>query len=188
MALWNSANSLQAWGSGLLWIAAIAGGISVVTSFVSSVFSNRATDIVQRDADTRIASANALSAAAGLETMRLREKMAWRRVTAEQTQTLKDDLAGQEFEVWTSFVGSDPETTIFRNEIDSALKQSGLRTKYYSGWEVALGLKVLGPESEEKAKLISALKRANFAFTVEGPGSFSPSDLVIIVGTKPEPQ
>jgi hypothetical protein len=167
-------------------VAAISGGISVVTSFIASVASNRASDILQREADTKIAQANALAATAGLETIRLQAKMAWRRVTPEQKNALIQSLKGSRFEVWTSFVGQDPEATIFRNELDQALTEAGLRTKYFSGWEVAIGLKVVGPDSDEKRRIVEAFSKAGFQFSVDGPGQFAKDDIVIIVGTKPE--
>jgi hypothetical protein len=185
--MWGSVSSLQSISTVLLWIAAISGGVSVVTSFVASVASNRASNMLQRDADTKIAQANALAAAAGLEALQLKAKMAWRRVTAEQHQALIDSLKGQEFEVWTTFVGNDPEATIYRNEIDKVLSEAGLKTKYYSGWEMALGMKVAGPESKQKALLVKAFQNAGLQFSVEGPSQFMKDDLVVVVGTKPEP-
>jgi hypothetical protein len=171
----------------LLWVAAISGGISVVTSLIASVASNRASGILQREADTKIAQANALAAAAGLETLKLREKMSWRRINPEQQTKLITSLEGNSFEVWTSWVGNDPEATIYRNELDEALRNAGLKTKHFSGWEMAIGLKVVGPESKHKSQLIKAFEAANLQFSIEGPGSFAKDDLVVIVGTKPEP-
>lgn len=187
MAFWNSASTLQTWSSLLLWVAAVAGAVSVATSLISSVFSDRATGILQRDADIKIASANRLAAEARLETVRLQSKMAWRRVTAEQQAILRDGLREEPIEVWTTFVGSDPESKLYRDEIDAALRQAGLQTKYFSGWEVSVGLKIVGPDSPAKHRLVDVFHRAGFQFTVEPPGEFSPNDLVIIVGTKPDP-
>lgn len=150
--------------------------------------SSRASDFLQREANIQIAQANAVAATARLETLKLQEKMAWRRLAETQSAALHEALAGQSFEVWTSWVGNDPEATLFRNEIDKALTNAGLKTKYFSGWEMALGLKIAGPDTASKAKLIDAFNRAGLHCTVEGPSSFMKDDLVIIVGTKPEPE
>lgn len=185
--MWSNLSLLNAvafWG---LWVAAISGGTAAIAGLAGGLAATRASDIASNAAEIKIAEANARANEAKLETARLWQKMAWRRVTAEQRESLKRALHGEDFDVWTSFVGNDPEARIFRGEIDSALLAAGLKTKFFSGWEVAIGLKVVGPTSEHKTSLMGALNAAHIPFTEEGPGKFQPNDLVIIVGTKPEP-
>ncbi|MCA1827925.1 MAG: hypothetical protein ABR567_22445 [Myxococcales bacterium] len=54
----------------------------------------------------------------------------WRRVTPEQHASLIESLHGESFEAWVSFVGIDPEATEFHADIQQALKDAGLKTKY----------------------------------------------------------
>ena len=192
--MWNSVSLLQTIGSISLILALIGGVLAAGAGAVASLASNRAADIQKMENDRLIAEANAKAATANaraeqarLELTVLRAKIAWRRVTSAQAEALKIALTGETFEVWTSFVGADPESTIFRNELDLALQNAGLKTKYFSGWEVAVGTKVVGPESPQKLKLMASLMEAGLPFVGEGPGAFAPNDLVIIVGTKPEP-
>lgn len=70
-------------------------------------------------------------------------RTAWRTVTHKQRKILVNTLRGHQIEVWNSWVGDDPEATLFRHDIDAALVEAGVKTKYFSGWAMAVGLKIV---------------------------------------------
>ena len=185
--MWNSASSASsiAWWSFVA--ASVFGAVAMLAGFIRGVVANRAADLAKVDADQRIAGADARAAEAKLETADIWLQVGWRRISREKADALKMALQGSKFSVWTTFVGADPEATIFRNELDAALVEAGLETKFFSGWERAVGLKIAGSPSAERDRLAAAFAAARLLFTIEGPGEFAKDDLVIIVGTKPEP-
>jgi hypothetical protein len=81
----------------------------------------RATLFEKEAADTR------------LEQERLKGQMAWRRITAERYQILIVNLKEHPMEVWLTFVGNDPEATVFREDIDRTLDAAGIKTKFFVG-------------------------------------------------------
>lgn len=185
--MWNDAALLGSLGASALWVSAIAAMVATAAGLFGGIAANRSNDLTTRASNERIAAANARAEEAKLETVRLWSQVSWRRVTPDQAARLATALAGQSFEVWTTYVGKDPESNIYRDEIDAALRAAGLTTKGFSGWTVALGLKVAGPDSDEKEALVGALRAAGFRLEVEGPSSFMKDELVMIIGTKPEP-
>ncbi len=138
-------------------------------------------------ARSQIAVANAEAAQARLETEHLRQQMAWRRISPQQHAIIVDALRGHKITVWTSWVGKDPEATVFRNDIDQTLKDAAVETKYFSGWEMAIGLKLTEtPAGEDRDLLIAAFRKAGIEF-IPVPRSRGGEELEIIVGTKPPP-
>lgn len=127
---------------------------------------------------------------AELETQRLRAAMAWRRVNSAQRAALVAALRGSELTVWTSWVGRDPEATLFRNDVDAALREAGIQTRYFSGLDVALGFRLVGPPGEDRDTLERAFASAGLPFDlVEAPTrGDNLGGLAIVVGTKPEPR
>ena len=113
--------SIQFWEDVFKWStlgAFVFGGIGVISAFISAWVGYHITDTAQRDADRKIAEAHAQVAKAHLEQERLKEKIAWRRLTAEQHDILVSMLKGHPMKVCTSFVGDDPEAATFRDDID----------------------------------------------------------------------
>lgn len=183
----ESASLAWAIASWYLVAASVFGAVAVLAGFIRGVAANRAAELEKLDADQRIAGADARPAEAKLEAARISQQIGWRRISREKADTLKMALEGPKFSVWISVVGADLEATIFRNELDAALVEAGLRTQSFSGGESAVGLKIAGNPSAERDRLAAAFAAARLQFTIEGPGEFAEDDLVIIVGTKPEP-
>lgn len=186
--MWNNAAILGQIASAMLWVAAVSGVLAAVAGFVSGVTANRASTILAEQSAERVAQANARAEEARLETQKLRERVSWRSLSRGQFETLAESLKGEAFEVWTSWVGNDPEATNFRTQLDSALSEAGLKTKFFSGWALAVGLQVIGPASSEKDRLIRAMQAAGLE-PIEGKShpEWFPEDLTIIVGTLPPP-
>jgi hypothetical protein len=184
--LWNNAGLLAQVGGLAIWVSAIAAMIATAAGLLGGVAANRANDLTTRTSNERIAAANARAEEAKTETVRLWSQMAWRRVTPEQAAAIKLALTGETFRVWTCWVGTDPESAIYGEELSNALTLAGLESFGFRGVRVSTGLVVAGPESAEKTRLITALQSANIWFTVEGPTELFPG-LVLIVGSKTEP-
>lgn len=145
----------------------------------------RASDITKNDADIKIASANARAEEAQLKTEELRARFAWRRLTLEQFQALADSLRGFEGEVWLDWVKTDPETEIFRNELEGAFKEAGVEVRGFRGWTKVLGMHVDGEPSPRRERLVTALQGAGIAVDVVSDDNDRPRDwLRVIVGTR----
>lgn len=211
---WPSLESASWWfdrASLLLIGSLIAGAIATVIIVWTGTVKEEHWDIMRSRSNERIAEAklgaakadenaaiaNAAAATANeraalleVEAAKLRGAAAWRRLTVEQHEKLKESLDGQSFEVWTSFVGADPESTVFRNDIDKALSAGGLKTKFFSGWSVAVGLQITDTPGPQRDALIRAFTAASLPFKVvpvlQSNGNFG-KELTIIVGTKPPP-
>ena len=138
-------------------------------------------------ANEAAATANERAATLTKETFELRQKMAWRRITEAQFRAIVTALKGQKLSVWVSFVGSDPESSVYREDIATALKAAGLETKYFSGWEKAVGLAIADePEGPERDALIKAFALAGIPLA-STKSQMAKGQLQIIVGTKPPP-
>lgn len=123
---------------------------------------------------------------AKLEQERLKAQLAWRRLSEEQFRTLNSHLSnGLKSDIWVSFVKNDPESTLYREDINSALVSSGITTKFFSGYEMAVGLKIIGPNSEDRSLLIKAFEDAKLDFEVQEKNGFSDGQLQVLVGSKP---
>lgn len=194
---------------GSLWVAGVAGTIAAIAAFIAGYVGYELTDAIQTAADERVAeagreadvaqlaaakanenaaTANERTAVLEKEGAQLREAAAWRSITLAKYNSLKNALAGQHFEVWTSWVGADPEATKYRMEIDEALTDAGLKTKYFSGWERAVGLQITNVPGQEHNTLIAAFSAARISFVSVPPMTqMMAGQLAIIVGSKPPP-
>ena len=184
--MWNNAALLTQIGALAIWISAVAAMIATAAGLIGGVSANRANDLVTRASNERIATANARAEEAKVETARLWSQMAWRRVTAEQASAIKRSLGDRSFKMMTCWVGTDPESAIYGEELHRALLDAGVETAGFRGVHVSMGLVVAGPDTVEKSRLVAALHAASIPFTVEGPTDMFVG-LVLIVGSKSEP-
>ncbi len=90
--------------------------------------------------------------------------------------------------MWVTFVGNDPEATVFRQDVNSALEAAGVKTKFFSGYERAVGLKVIGGTPEQRARLVNAFAAAGIPAVDTPEPSLIKSGLEVLVGTKPPPE
>lgn len=213
LMLWGwSFSALETLVKLTLWAAGILGVLAAVSAFVSGYVGYELADAIQRASDERVADAKGAAAAANeaagranasaaaaneraaileKEAAVLRIAAAWRSITAEQYGVLKTSLSGQHFEVWTSWVGSDPEATQYRFQIDKALRDAGIKTKYFSGWERVAGLQITNVPGPERDALVAAFTDANIPFVLVDPSQqvyqSVMHQLAIVVGTKPPP-
>jgi hypothetical protein len=161
--------------------AIIAGGVWLEIHFGG---------IVRAEANAREAEANARAEEARLELEQLKAKMAWRRVTKEQHNILVSELKGKPIRVWLTFVGTDPESTVFRDDLNRALTEAGVETEYFSGYGMAVGLTISNDKGQARDWLIRALEKTGLPLTqVDTKGMIGglEGQLEIRVGTKPPP-
>lgn len=113
----------------------------------------------------------------------------WRRISPEQHTSLVASLRGHPIEVWVSFVGADPEAAMFHADIEHALKVAGLKTKFYSGWERAVGLSITDVPGPDHDILLTAFRQAGLrVLSTPPPRERFQNQLMVIVGSKPPPE
>ena len=125
--------------------AFLLGGLGVSAAFVSAWVGYELSDIVQQDANKKIAEANARSdeansrtqqlekdaAEARLEQERLKASMAWRRLTREQYDEIVGALrrSGGTLEISVSTPVGDPEAHLYSDDITRALLGGGVKIR-----------------------------------------------------------
>jgi hypothetical protein len=185
--MWNSPSFLNTVSVLALWVAAVCGGLTVVSSFIGGLAASRASDLVRNDAEIRIADANARAEEARLKAAKIEEGLQWRHLSIEQHAILVRELRGKLHKAWTTFVGDDPEATLYRLQFDNALREAGVETSFFSGWKNAAGVSVLGNPGPERDALSEALKEAGIPHVVEPPHSiFGKEYPALVIGTKAE--
>ena len=208
--------SLQFWQS-VWWVAtiltAIFGSLGIVAALISAWVGWGISDVVQQDADTRIAEAGVVAATANaeaakanvaraqertallekesaeakLEHERLKQKLAWRRLTAEQHAILVNALKGKLTSVWVSFVKNDDESLTFREDFAQTMRDAGVEPKYFGGWTRAVGLSLTDLPGPEFDAVAVALTAAGLDFHTTNEGVMGSKELELIVGSKPPP-
>ena len=168
--------------------------IGAILAFVGTAAVFWSTGIRERYADERTATneaqtakANAEAAQARLEQERLKSQMAWRRVSAAHAQKMVQVLRGTKLETWDTFVGSDPEATLYREDVNAVLEAAGVKTKFYSGYARAIGLGVRGGTAEQRAALVQAFEAAGLQVINSTDPGFGKNELEVLVGSKPPP-
>ena len=197
------ADSVFIWANVILVIGAVLAFVGTAAVFWSTGIRERYADerIAANEAETakanaEAASANAEAAKANTETAKakleqekLKAQMAWRRVSPGQAQVLVQSLAAMALETcWVTFVGDDPEATVFREDINQALTAAGVKTKFFSGYARAVGLTVRGGSSADRGKLVKAFTAAGLLVLNSSEPGFSGNQLEVLVGTKPPPE
>jgi len=97
-------------------------------------------------------------------------------------------LSGHSLETWLTFVGNDPESVVFREDLDKVLTAAGVKTKFFSGYAMAVGLKILGGTAEQRALFLKAFQDAGLPLLESAGGGMMKGQLEILVGTKPPPE
>ena len=151
--------------------------------------------VYANDTDKRIAAneaetpqAKAETARAILEQERLKAQMAWRRIAPSQAQRIEQELRDEPLETWVTFVGNDPEATVFREDVSSALIAAGVKTQFFSGYERAVRLTVKGGTPQQRTGLVNAFAAAGVPALDSPEPSFMETGLEVLVGTKPPPE
>jgi hypothetical protein len=188
------ADTVFTWGNVVLVLGAVFALVGTAAVFWSTGVRERFADqrIAANEAETakanaEAAKANAEAAHAKLEQEKLKAEMAWRRVAPAQAKLLAEALAGAQLETWLTFVGADPEATVFREDINEALIAAGIKTKFFSGYDRAVGLVVKGGAPEQQAQLVNALRSAGLQAVQSPEPGFAKNELEVLVGTKPPP-
>lgn len=164
------ADTIHKWANVLLVLGSVSALVGTIGIFWSGgmrdTFANQRVSANEAEtakakaeaakANAEAANANVETARARLEQERLKSQMAWRRVSDEQAQHLVAALSGHSLETWLTFVGNDPESVVFREDLDKVLTAAGVKTKFFSGYAMAVGLKILGGTAEQRALFLKA--------------------------------
>lgn len=166
-----------------IYAAAVAAVAAVVTGLASyaqirlqttvSAEKDRAFREYQLSAEENIAAAKQAAAAASLkaaelelESERLRQKVAWRTLSKDQAELLVSAIGNSEFEIRVSTVGTDPEASMFFEQITATLQKTKLKVSGFTGYEVAVDT-VITDKPEAASKVVqSALEAAGVSFFV----------------------
>jgi hypothetical protein len=182
------ADTIYSWANACLVVGAVLALVGTMGAYWSGGIREKFSDerIAVNEAETARAKADA--AQANLEQARLKLEMAWRRVTNRQATLLIDLLKGQQdMDLWLSFVKNDPETEMFRTDIDEVLKAAGMTPKFFSGYAQAVGLTLNGGSEEQRKTLLDAFHAAGLPLTESHEPPFFNGAVEILVGTKPPP-
>lgn len=182
------ADAIYSWSNVLLVFGATLALIGTAGVFWSGGVRENFADerISANEAET--AKAKAETAKALLEQERLKSLMAWRRVSPAQSQQLSSVLKGKQLELWLAWVGDDPEATVLRGDLDAALADAGVKTKYFSGYARAVGMSVTGGTAEERRLLLQAFHVAGLPLVESDQQGMMKGQLEITIGTKSPPE
>lgn len=124
---------------------------------------------------------------ARLEQQRLKAQLAWRRLNKEQIIILKNNLNNQiNDKIWLTFVGDDPESRLYYEDFNNVFSSLNIPTKFFNGYTMAVGLRILGADSESKSVVIDAFKKAGIPFDIAIESKFNyDKGVEILVGSKP---
>lgn len=139
------------------------------------------------EANARGAQLEKDAAHARLETERLKESMAWRRLTTHQHDQIVAALRGKITKrVWVECSDADHEASQFHADIYKALEDAGVQVQWYSGWERIFGLQLTHPSSPDSQLLKKTFESIGIQFE-DRPKPAMPStgdDVELIVGSK----
>lgn len=183
----SAADSIFTWSNIILIAGAaltVVGGIGVTWS--GGIRDKFASERISSN-EAIAAQANAEAAHARLEQERLKAEMAWRRVSPDQSARLAAALHGHDISLWLTFVGDDPEATVFREDLNGALTAAGVRTSFFSGYARAVGLTLKGGSPEQRQLILGAFQAAGIPLLASDQPSQFPNEPEVLVGTKPPP-
>lgn len=161
-------------------------GISSVSLYTSGKMFQRESAIFQRESAERIAELNHETAQARLETERLRQQIAARRLSEDQINKIAGGLVGLAIPLRLGAMANDPESMQLAIDIRRALLAAEIKVPLISSQLMAgivVGIIIKGPKND-------AL-RVGRAFVAAGLNvqvKEQAGDLVILVGSKPPPQ
>lgn len=181
-------------GAALVLVGTIAvvwtGGIKEI--YTNELISNNKTkaEVAQKEAEKAKEHTAKLfleAEQARLEQQRLKAQLAWRRLNKEQIIILQNNLNNQlNDKVWLTFVGDDPESRLYREDFNNVFSSLNIPTKFFSGYTMAVGLRILGADSESKSVVIDAFKKAGIPFDIAIESKFNyDKGVEILVGSKP---
>lgn len=134
------ADAVFTWANVILVVGAVLAFVGTAAVFWSTGIRERYANerVAANEAET--AKAKAETARALLEQERLKAQMAWRRISPAQAQLIGQRLGGEPLDTWITFVGNDPEATVFREDIKATFTAAGVKTNFFSGYERAVVL------------------------------------------------
>jgi hypothetical protein len=190
-----TAEDVYKWANWLLLVSLVVGVIATYAIVQSGKLRDSQAKIDLADAKAATAKANERAAQleketalVKLQTERLKQATAWRRLTKTQYLDLVERLKGKIWgKVWVEVVDTDPEAVNFHRDIWEALKAAGVDVHWFSGWERALGLQLTNSSSPDGKLLKEAFSSVGISLEDRSePGLKSAgADVEIIVGSRP---
>ncbi|MDP3657121.1 MAG: hypothetical protein Q8R45_09180 [Brevundimonas sp.] len=114
------------------------------------------------------------------------QKVAWRKLTAKQATALKGSLQGHDFPIWVTTVGDDPEACLYHKEMFDALGAAGLKTQWFTGYAMAVGVTLTTTDRPEVRAMLAALKAAGIPVGPKSGDGMKGDVIELTVGSKPE--
>ncbi|HDE1152152.1 TPA: hypothetical protein QH512_004911 [Klebsiella aerogenes] len=188
----------QTHGRVISWISSwssICMLISAITLFWSSVKKDKHAKKKEKIVDhqmmkslERIEKLKLESESYKLRIEQVKSQVKWRDITDEQVTKLKSMLQGEKIKFFLSFVGSDSESTVYREKLNNAFEGTCVETSFFSGYSRGYGLIFVGQITPEFIKLYNAFQYAGIPIDfhdIENKPMLG--EFEIIVGTKPPP-
>lgn len=212
--LWGHALAFwDAIGVRLMFAGAIAGGVALALSLVSSFVLWKVSGLAQADLSAKTTSAHEHSlalekeiASAKLETEQLKAATAWREIKPDDAAKLVSTLSSHPGTVSFRFAGNDPEATLYALQIAKAFEHAkwtilSFTPTMFTG-SFIFGVLIPGRETPAIKAVRAAFAVSNIGFSTEnvsggavvfGSNKTSRSDLgagadaVIVIGSKKPP-
>ena len=172
-AYWDAARDASAERIAALSTQATEARAEIARSNAEVAKANENTATLQKEAEE-----------ARAEQQRLKQQIAWRRISKQQHDALVSALKGKKIDFFLSFVDADPESALFRDDIDRTMKDAGLAPKFFSGWQRAVGLSIAGDDGPDLATLMEAFAAAGLPL-IRKPIDHKSFKIELLVGSRP---
>jgi hypothetical protein len=178
------------WSLGVAAIAALAVVASTRVVIVLQRAENKARyeelERYKSDAAERAATLEKSASEARLETERIKQLVAWRRVSKEQSVAMGPVLVAHPFDMHLDFTQSDPEAAQFAEDMLQSLKAGGVSVYPHPLVmpPARPGIFVVGAPGPKRHALETALKSAGIAFSLNENGDAIPR---LSIGSKAAP-
>jgi hypothetical protein len=206
-----AADALFGWSNATL----ILGAALVLGGTVGAIWASKVRDhfadlrISHNEAETATAQANAATANEGaaraneeaakakLETETIKARLAWRTLTPDQIQNLKEHLDGQPSSVTLAYTANDPESLFLAIQMSQAFEARGWTIRPQSrsyGSRIIFEISIPGPENSATMRVRSAFSAVGIPYrtaAVPPPdmmfGPTEASEVTVMIGSKPPP-
>jgi 23S rRNA pseudoU1915 N3-methylase RlmH len=184
-----------------LVVGAVLALVGTIGTFWTGGIRDRYADERLHQAEVRVAEANANAAAANeraaqsekdaalanLQSIKLRQQVSWRQISAGQQNSIVAKLQGQHFVVTITWIGSDAESGYFADSIRRVLSEANIDVtqfspSFFGGPQPPSGINISGPENTVSV-LIAVFEEAGVKIT-RWPDSAG-ADISFVVGPRP---
>lgn len=200
----ETANRFYTWG----WRASIVSAIATAIALVFVYWGGR---VRERDAAEQLSTANLSAAqanerAAALEVEaeqarlaqeQLKARLAWRTLSAQQRDTLRNSIINTTGSVRIAYITNDPEATFLAIQLSRVFEGTNWRVEAESRTyadRVLFGIQIPGPANPQVQALRQAFRNAGITFSTEdvplpimAMAGGDETDALIMIGSKSPP-